>query len=99
MPTSEGSGGGGLGLQGNFRRFAQFANHVVAGLSAGRDEAVVRQKMVETFASSSAKWPPSGAVDVMIDIRGNFFYTRTGRASCGSSTAPRSRTTSAATRS
>jgi type I restriction enzyme M protein len=34
--------------------------------SAGRDEAVVRQKLVE-----------SGAVDVMIDIRGNFFYTRT----------------------
>jgi type I restriction enzyme M protein len=34
--------------------------------SAGRDEAVVRQKMVET-----------GAVDVMMDIRGNFFYTRT----------------------
>ena len=34
--------------------------------SAGRDEANVRQKMVET-----------GAVDVMIDIRGNFFYTRT----------------------
>lgn len=34
--------------------------------SAGRDEAIVRQKMVET-----------GAVDVMIDIRGNFFYTRT----------------------
>ena len=34
--------------------------------SAGRDEAVVRQKMVET-----------GAVDVMIDIRANFFYTRT----------------------
>jgi type I restriction enzyme M protein len=34
--------------------------------SAGRDEAVVRQKIVET-----------GAVDVMIDIRGNFFYTRT----------------------
>lgn len=34
--------------------------------SAGRDEAVVRKKMVET-----------GAVDVMIDIRGNFFYTRT----------------------
>lgn len=34
--------------------------------SAGRDEALVRQKMVE-----------SGAVDVMIDIRGNFFYTRT----------------------
>ena len=32
--------------------------------SAGRDEAKVRQKMVE-----------SGAVDVMIDIRGNFFYT------------------------
>nr|MBA3888806.1 SAM-dependent DNA methyltransferase [Acidobacteriota bacterium] len=34
--------------------------------SAGRDEAGVRQKIVET-----------GAVDVMIDIRGNFFYTRT----------------------
>jgi type I restriction enzyme M protein len=34
--------------------------------SAGRDEAVVRQKLVET-----------GAVDAMIDIRGNFFYTRT----------------------
>ena len=34
--------------------------------SAGRDEAVVRRKIVET-----------GAVDVMIDIRGNFFYTRT----------------------
>ena len=34
--------------------------------SAGRDEAKVRQRMVET-----------GAVDVMIDIRGNFFYTRT----------------------
>lgn len=34
--------------------------------SAGRDEAVVRQKLVDT-----------GAVDVMIDIRGNFFYTRT----------------------
>src|SRR3984893_7110259 len=34
--------------------------------SAGRDEATVRQKHVET-----------GAVDVMIDIRGNFFYTRT----------------------
>jgi type I restriction enzyme M protein len=34
--------------------------------SAGRDEATVRQKLVE-----------SGAVDVMIDIRGNFFYTRT----------------------
>ena len=33
---------------------------------AGRDEAKVRQKLVET-----------GAVDVMIDIRGNFFYTRT----------------------
>ena len=33
--------------------------------SAGRDEAKVRQKVVE-----------SGAVDVMIDIRGNFFYTR-----------------------
>ena len=34
--------------------------------SAGRDEATVRQKMVET-----------GAVDSMMDIRGNFFYTRT----------------------
>jgi type I restriction enzyme M protein len=34
--------------------------------SAGRDEATVRQKLVET-----------GAVDVIIDIRGNFFYTRT----------------------
>ena len=34
--------------------------------SAGRDEAKVRQKLVE-----------SGAVDVMIDVRGNFFYTRT----------------------
>jgi type I restriction enzyme M protein len=34
--------------------------------SAGRDEAPIRQKMVEI-----------GAVDVMIDIRGNFFYTRT----------------------
>ena len=34
--------------------------------SAGRDEAKVRRKMVET-----------GAVDVMIDVRGNFFYTRT----------------------
>ena len=34
--------------------------------SAGRDEAKVRRKLVET-----------GAVDVMIDIRGNFFYTRT----------------------
>jgi type I restriction enzyme M protein len=34
--------------------------------SAGRDEAIVRQKLVET-----------GAIDVMIDIRGNFFYTRT----------------------
>ena len=34
--------------------------------SAGRDEAKVRQKMVET-----------GAVDVMIEIRSNFFYTRT----------------------
>ena len=34
--------------------------------SAGRNEAKVRRKMVET-----------GAVDVMIDIRGNFFYTRT----------------------
>lgn len=34
--------------------------------SAGREEAKVRQKLVE-----------SGAVDVMIDIRSNFFYTRT----------------------
>ena len=34
--------------------------------SAGRDEAKVRRKLVEI-----------GAVDVMIDIRGNFFYTRT----------------------
>ena len=33
--------------------------------SAGSDEAKVRQKLVET-----------GSVDVMIDIRGNFFYTR-----------------------
>lgn len=34
--------------------------------SAGRDEAKVRQKLVET-----------GNVDVMVAIRGNFFYTRT----------------------
>ena len=34
--------------------------------SAGRDEAKVRQTLIET-----------GAVDMMIDIRGNFFYTRT----------------------
>ena len=34
--------------------------------SAGRDEATVRQKLIET-----------GAVDVMIDIRGNVFYTCT----------------------
>jgi type I restriction enzyme M protein len=34
--------------------------------SAGRDEATIRQRLVET-----------GAVDVMIDIRSNFFYTRT----------------------
>ena len=34
--------------------------------SAGRDEEIVRQKLIET-----------GAIDVMIDIRGNFFYTRT----------------------
>jgi type I restriction enzyme M protein len=34
--------------------------------SAGRDEAAVRQKLIET-----------GAVDVIIDIRSNFFYTRT----------------------
>jgi len=34
--------------------------------SAGRDEAKVRQKLIET-----------GAVDIMIAIRSNFFYTRT----------------------
>jgi len=34
--------------------------------SAGRDEAKVRQKLIET-----------GAIDVMIAIRSNFFYTRT----------------------
>ena len=34
--------------------------------SAGRNESKVRKRLVE-----------SGAVDVMIDIRGNFFYTRT----------------------
>lgn len=34
--------------------------------SDGREEAIVRQKLIET-----------GAVDVMIDVRGNFFYTRT----------------------
>lgn len=34
--------------------------------SAGRDEATVRQKLIKT-----------GAVDVMIAIRSNFFYTRT----------------------
>jgi len=34
--------------------------------SAGRDKAVVRRKLIEP-----------GAVDVMIDIRGNFFYTQT----------------------
>lgn len=34
--------------------------------SAGRAEAKIRKKLVET-----------GAVDMMIDIRGNFFYTRT----------------------
>lgn len=34
--------------------------------SAGRDEAKVRQKLVET-----------GAVEVMVSIRSNFFYTRT----------------------
>jgi type I restriction enzyme M protein len=34
--------------------------------SAGRDEATVRQNLIET-----------GTVDVMINIRGNFFYTRT----------------------
>ncbi len=34
--------------------------------SAGRDEAAVRKKLIET-----------GAVDIMVAIRGNFFYTRT----------------------
>lgn len=34
--------------------------------SAGRDEAAVRRKLIET-----------GAVDIMTAIRGNFFYTRT----------------------
>ena len=34
--------------------------------SAGRAEAIVRRKLIQT-----------GAVDVMIGIRGNFFYTRT----------------------
>jgi type I restriction enzyme M protein len=34
--------------------------------SAGREEAKVRERLIR-----------SGAVDVMIDIRGNFFYTRT----------------------
>ncbi len=34
--------------------------------SAGRDEAKVREQLVKT-----------GHVDIMIDIRGNFFYTRT----------------------
>src|SRR3989304_8389354 len=34
--------------------------------SAGRDEATVRQKLIET-----------GAVEAMIAIRSNFFYTRT----------------------
>lgn len=34
--------------------------------SAGRDEASVREQLVKT-----------GHVDIMIDIRGNFFYTRT----------------------
>lgn len=33
--------------------------------SAGRDEAKVREQLVKT-----------GAVDIMVDIRGNFFYTR-----------------------
>jgi type I restriction enzyme M protein len=39
---------------------------VVMSSQASSAEATVRQKLVET-----------GAVDVMIDIRGNFFYTRT----------------------
>ena len=47
---------------------------------AGGDEATVRQKLIET-----------GAVDVMIDIRGNFFYTRRCPASSGSSTGQRRR--------
>ncbi|EKK9986382.1 N-6 DNA methylase [Vibrio vulnificus] len=34
--------------------------------SAGRDEAKVREKLVKT-----------GDVDIMVDVRGNFFYTRT----------------------
>lgn len=34
--------------------------------SAGRDEALVRQKLIET-----------GDVDIMVSIRSNFFYTRT----------------------
>ncbi|MBU4316222.1 MAG: type I restriction-modification system subunit M [Proteobacteria bacterium] len=34
--------------------------------SAGRDEAIVRQKLIET-----------GDVDIMVAIRSNFFYTRT----------------------
>ena len=34
--------------------------------SAGRDEAAVRRKLIET-----------GDVDVMIAVRSNFFYTRT----------------------
>lgn len=34
--------------------------------SAGRDEATVRQKLIET-----------GAVDIMVAVRSNFFYTRT----------------------
>jgi type I restriction enzyme M protein len=33
--------------------------------SAGRDEAIVRQKLIET-----------GSVDIMVAVRGNFFYTR-----------------------
>ena len=36
-----------------------------ASSAMGREDAKVRQKLVET-----------GAVDVMIDVRGNFFYTR-----------------------
>ena len=47
--------------------------------SAGRDEALVRQKLIET-----------GAVDVMIDIRGTFSTRARCLASFGSSTAPRS---------
>ena len=45
---------------------AQFDTLVALPDSAGRDEAKVRRKLVET-----------GDVDVMVAIRSNFFYTRT----------------------